>query len=291
VQKNIAAFGGNPGNITIFGESGGSAKVLTLMASPVTRGLFHRVIAESGSPGGKPMKELEATGERFFARLGVDKERNPLQAARVLPWLKVMEAEQTLIRELHVTGRGGLWDIAVDGRFMPDAPGTIFKAGKQHRIDYILGANLGELRGGPGTTMIPSYVELFSGAPKTGVNAYAYIFDQVPVTWRKEGCPSVHAMELPYVFGDWDNKAGFWPWLLGSIGGMAGAKSADPGLADADRKVSEAMMTIWTQFARTGNPNVKGMPTWPPCDKATDRYLYLNENLEVRQGFSALGKQ
>ena len=291
VQKNIATFGGDPGNVTIFGESGGSAKVLTLMASPMTRGLFHRVIAESGSPGGKPLKELEAVGERFFAGLGVDKEKDPLEAARALPCGKIMEVEQTLIRELHITGRGGLWDIAVDGWFMPDDPAAIFRAGKQHGIDYILGANLGELRGGPGTTLIPSYIGLFSGARKTGVNAYAYIFDQVPSRWRQDGCPSVHAMELNYVFGDWDNSSGFWSWLLGSIAGMGGAKSAEPGLTDVDRRVSEAMMTMWTQFARTGNPNVGGMVTWPSYEEAADQYLYIAEPLQVKTGFSQVAQK
>ena len=93
VQRNITAFGGNPDNVTVFGESGGSAKVLTLMASPLTRGLFHRVIAESGVPGGKPLKDLEATGERFFAALGVGKEVDPLRAARSQPWEKITEVE------------------------------------------------------------------------------------------------------------------------------------------------------------------------------------------------------
>jgi para-nitrobenzyl esterase len=236
------------------------------------------------------LKELETVGEKFCARLGVDKEKDPLKAARAVPWEKIMETEQSLIRELNATGRGGLWDIAVDGWFMPDMPVDIFKTGKQHWTDYILGANLGELGGGPGLYLIPSYVELLSGVSKAEVKAYAYIFDQVPSRWRQEGCPAVHAMELAYVFGDWDNRTGFWSWLI-YIAGPAGARSPDPGLADVDRKVSEAMMTIWTQFAKTGNPNVKGIVNWPVYEETTDRYLYISAQSEVRAGFSKIGRK
>ena len=94
VRNNIAQFGGDPNNITIFGESGGAAKVISLMASPLTKGLFCRTIAESAAPDGKSLKELEATGTRFFARLGIDKEKDPLKAARSLPWQKIIEVEQ-----------------------------------------------------------------------------------------------------------------------------------------------------------------------------------------------------
>jgi len=287
VQRNIAAFGGDPKNVTIFGESGGGAKVITLMASPLAKGLFHRAIAESGSPDGRPLAELEAMGDKFFARLGVDKAKDPLKAVRALPWEKIMEVENELVRELHAYGRGELWDVAVDGWVLSETPLDIFKAGKQLAVPYILGANLGELSTPPGAYLIPHYLAEFSGAAKTKVKAHAYVFDRVPGRWKQEGCYSTHAMELGYVFGDWDNSSGFWPGLL-NIAGMAGAKSLDPGLTDVDRKLSELMMRIWTQYAKNGNPNVPGIPDWPAWEKATDRYLFLTPKPEIKDGYSKL---
>jgi len=104
VKKNISAFGGDPDNITIFGESGGAAKVISLAASPLSKGLFHRFIAESASPDGRPLKDLEAVGDIFFNRLGVDNAKDPLKAARALPWEKIMETEQLVLKELHSPG-------------------------------------------------------------------------------------------------------------------------------------------------------------------------------------------
>jgi para-nitrobenzyl esterase len=287
VHKNIAAFGGDPDNITIFGESGGAAKVISLTASPLAKGLFHRFIAESASPDGRPLKELENTGDKFFAGLGVDGEKDPLKAARALPWQKIIEVEQSLIRELHSTGRGGNWDVAVDGWFMPEKPLDIFKAGRQHPVPYILTANKGELSTKMGEYLIPAYLGLFSGAFKTGVKTHALIFDRVPAGWRSEGCVSFHAIELGYVFGDWDNSSGFWKGIF-NMAGPAGAKSVNPGLTDADRKVAEMTMNIWTQYAKKGDPSVDGLVNWPSWDSATDRYLFLDENPVVKTGYSKL---
>jgi para-nitrobenzyl esterase len=287
VHRNIAKFGGDPGNITIFGESGGAAKVISLMASPLAKGLFSRAIAESAAPDGRSLKELEAVGIRFFTRLGVDKEKDPLRAARALPWQKIIEVEKILIQELHATGRGGLWDVAVDGWLLPETPLNIFKSGKQQPVPYILSANLGELSTWMGAYLIPSYLGLFSGAVRTKVNTHALIFDRVPESWRREGCVSCHAIELGYVFGDWDNSSGFWQSIM-NIAGQAGARSLNPGLSEKDKEVSELMMKIWTQYAVNGDPAVKGLVSWPTWDKNSDRYLFIGDRTKVKSGYSRL---
>jgi hypothetical protein len=134
------------------------------------------------------------------------------------------------------------------------------------------------------------YVNLFAGARRVGGKAYAYVFDHVPAGWRKDGAVATHAMELPYVFGDWDRKGSLWT-LLFAWAKPSGAKSPDPGFTGADRQVSELMMTIWANFARTGNPSIPGVVDWPAWDEATDQYLYITEKPEVRSGFSKVAQK
>jgi|WetSurMetagenome_2_1015567.scaffolds.fasta_scaffold17652_3 para-nitrobenzyl esterase len=293
VKRNIAAFGGDPDNVTIFGESGGGMKVVALMSSPLSEGLFHKAITESGGLVDQvmPMKEQEVWGERLFAKLGVDKGQDPLAAARAVSWEKLVEADQALRAELAQEAKEknivtvappqliGAWKMVVDGWFMPDTTDNIFRAGKQHAVPFITLANLGELTTqGPGySKLVAEYVIMLSGMTKTKAKGYAGIFDQVPINWRQEGRVAVHASEMPYMFGALDEiRASNAP----------GRSSAAPVITDADRSVSEALMRMWTQFAKTGNPSVRGLIEWPPYGRSTDEYLYVTEPLQVRAGFS-----
>ena len=297
VQRNIAAFGGDSENVTIFGESGGGMKVGYLLASPLAKNLFHRAIMESGAPAGpfagKPMKDLEAMGEKYFEILEVDKNPDPLKAARALTWEKILEAENRLPKEL--SGYGGLWTPCIDGYFLTDVPLNIFKAGRQNPVPVITTANLGELTG-PGTNILPTkllsidYATILNAANTGGQKGYACIFDHVPSKWKEEGCVSFHALELGYVFGDWDNTSGFWNNFFNDAK-EAGAKTLNPGLTEIDKKVSENMMAMWAQFARTGDPNVEGLINWPAYDSGTDQYLYITEPLQVNSGFSEVGQK
>ncbi len=178
------------------------------------------------------------------------------------------------------------------GGFYLIAPYDIFEKNKHNAVPIIACANLGELTG-PGYVhvpeMVPGYVKLLNAANRGGVKGYAAIFDQVPGNFRKEGGVSAHAMELHFVFGDVDDPL---PWeRLRYMYQAAGAKSPMPVITDADRKVSEAMMQMWTAFARTGNPSIPGAVDWPAWDEAKDQYLYITEKPEVRSGFSKVGQK
>ncbi len=294
VQRNIAAFGGNPKNVTIIGRSGGGEKVSCLIASPMARGLFQRGILQSGIVAryGHPgviMKDLESTGEKFFARLGVDKDADPLKSARALPAAKIMETEASLLSKNPIKSIAGLWDAAIDQQFLTDFPEKIFSAGRQNPVPVIVGANLGELKAGPGilSPMIREYVNMLNGVNKAGQKGYAYIFDQVPGKWKQEGCVSFHGLDLVYVFSASPEPDSPIAKAASLMAIMAGAKtSAIPEFNDSDRRVSENMMAMLTQFARSGDPNVKGLVTWPAYDSATNQYLYIADPLQVKSGYS-----
>lgn len=299
VNKNIVAFGGDPDNVTIFGQSGGGAKVANLMASPLAKGLFHRAICESGtstgdfSPG-MTLKDLEAVGEKLFKRLGAAKQKDPLLYARAIHWKKIQEFTQILLEDLFLTSNpGGLWDAAIDGVFLDKSPLEIYRSDAQNPVPLITCANFGEIMFPASYSLsflIPAYIEMLSSQNRIGVNSYACIFDQVPFQWKQDGVPSTHAMELCYVFGDWDNKTGFLSMLKRNHG-FVKSKYDDPGVNDVDKKVSMEMMRMWAQFAKTGEPNVDRLIEWPVYEPSTDLYLYISDPLEVKSGFSKIGQK
>ncbi|MFC1838051.1 carboxylesterase/lipase family protein [Thermodesulfobacteriota bacterium] len=295
VQRNISAFGGDPENVTIFGESGGGAKVSTLMASPLAKGLFHRAICESGTAiggfsMGQPLAELEGLGVKFFAALGVDKAEDPLKEARELPFEKILEAREAMIKESGGM-RMNMDDSAVDGWFLPKTPAEIFKSGEYNTVPLITMATMGEITGPGGLLLpqlIPAYTSMLEYHNKAGGRGYAAIFDHVPAKWRAEGAVAAHSMECLYLFGDYDNRSGIWPIMYSLMTGADAKDTKDPGLTEADKRVSEDMMKMWTQFARTGNPNAEGIIEWPAYNKEDDKYMYVADPLEIKTGFSKI---
>jgi para-nitrobenzyl esterase len=296
IQRNIAAFGGDPDNVTIFGQSGGGAKVSFMIASPLAKGLFHRAICESGGGTilqGMEQSDVEAGGEKLFQKLGIHSGKNILEEARKIPFSKIIAANIEMITpqkpgEVPVP----VWDAAIDGRVLPKSPAEIFLSGSINAVPLVVTANLGELTG-PGPVVmpwvIPAYVEMLKAVTRQGYPGYACIFDQVPAGWKKEGCVSVHTMELPYIFGDWDDSTGWWE-SVGSLARQSGAKSMKPGLTGYDRIVSEAMIGLWSSFAKSGKPRADGVPEWPKYSVESDKYLYIGEKFEVKSGFSKVAQ-
>ncbi len=285
VKKNIAAFGGDPANITIFGESGGGGKVIHVMASPLAKGLFHRAIIQSGSvPMAISLKEREAIGQELFVKLGVAGEPDPLAAARKLGWEKLVAAASAMF----ITNPGVYAAPTVDGWLMPDTPDNMFLAGKQNAVPLIVGCVLGEVNGRSTVlvfpTMISGALTLLYGAEQTGVNGYAYIFDQMPAVMRERGIASCHALDMSYLFGTGEKLGEALVFLR-----LIPPEDKDKVVfSEEDRQVSDDMRELWAAFARTGDPNTAGVTKWPVYRADADEYLLISWPLTVKNGFAQI---
>ena len=150
VQRNIAAFGGDPGNVTIFGESAGAAAITTLLATPAAEGLFHRAIAESSPADWAVSSDTAAEfGRRCVEFLGVDEpENNREAAAKMLSTVEGYSIFRAGIRlmERDLEKAPGIFPMVpvVDGDYLPKAPIQAMADGTAHRVPLIIGTNRDE---------------------------------------------------------------------------------------------------------------------------------------------------
>ena len=293
VKENAAAFGGDPGNMTLFGESAGAANIYALMKSPQAEGLFRRAILQSGAFGPADMPTLElaqARSQTMFEKAGIDS----LAAARAVAWQDLVDLHKTTgVDHYHGPVLDGYWVRSTDDV----NPG----------IDVLVGSNLNEMLmyiDGPdedvlsqGLADFPENVRrsllalpLFEGrtplemsdilstasqfhcpseriantAAVQGQGSYLYRF-----TRKRAGADAYgayHGAEIPYVFDTHDD---FLP-------------------TDAeDRALTEIMMQYWVAFARTGNPNRAGLPDWPRHVPGNDYVQELGDRVGITQDFMA----
>lgn len=275
VQENIEAFGGDPDNVTIFGESGGGTKTISQMASPLAEGLFHKAIVQSGSglvtpPDGTTLETAEETGTRLITALEISDSDNILAEMRARSWEEIIAAagqEEVRFRA----------SVVVDGHIIPDSVHNIFSQGRQHDVPLIVGANAGERSL---QADVPLMGNLHSATASS--NTYLYNFTQVPLTWREEPCVAFHGLELPYVFGSVPIGVDSTTMLFLSRGG--GCTSSEPQVDDIDMQVSDQASTIWAQFARTGDPSVPGLIEWEPYTEENNRFLDIGSPLQMATG-------
>ena len=281
VQKNIGAFGGDAENVTIFGESGGGSKVLSCMASPLAKGLFHRAIIESGSRSSAPMattprENAEAAGKRVVAKLGVAEDDDTATQLRSKSWEDVLAASAAM--DVMFTP-----NLSVDGWVLTQPVDEAFAQGKQSNVPLIVGANEGEV--GELKSSIPA---LAASMASVTSKAYVYNFTHLPAGWREPGCYAFHGLELPYVFGHMAGVPGDTIIYLGSRASCNPMK--EPMVSDEDELVAKHTMSIWTQFAKTGDPSVPGLIEWPAYTAENDSYLAIGAELEVKMGVATSGK-
>ncbi len=294
VRRNIAAFGGDPDNVTVFGESAGGVDILDLMAIPGARGLFARAIVESGG-GWAPPETLavsEKQGAAVASRLGLAGADASAAALRALPADKLLaDPGQT----------GG---VAVDGRLMKMTATQAFARGKEAPIPLIIGTNSNEaslmrfvglapetlakvasptLRAayatdGPADAEIgrQMFNDHFMGAPARWIAArearkapaWLYYFSYVPPWQRSFRVGVNHASEVPFVFDSLD-------WVPDRAGRLT------PG----ERAVAAFVHSCWVAFARNGVPACAGGPAWPRYGEDTDTLLDFAETPALRQHF------
>lgn len=251
VQSNIAALGGDPGNVTIFGQSAGAMAITSLMTSPLTEGLFDRAIAQSimgggASPNGRnaTLAAQEEAGVRVAEAAGVS-------TAAELRALSTEEVSEKI--------RGNT--MIVDNYVIPEDPAIVFAEGRQHKVDVLMGANYAEMafggRGGIDPNNNPSdrifWVarRLAEYQREAGKNAFVYWFTRNGA--GNETFLPVHASEVKYVF---DN--------LGEITLYPDTSDAELVAASPDdQRLADRVASYWVNFARSGNPNGEGLPQWP----------------------------
>lgn len=320
VKRNIAAFGGDPNCVTIFGESAGAAAVTRLMVCPQAKGLFHRVIAQSGGAYGRArylrknngaLESMESLGERLARELAGEDAGDVIAALRHKSAEEILKASNPA---QGLFGKGTKFGPVVDGWLLTDDPGALWEHGRMADVPLLLGTNADEgsvfvqqlpIRRAAGYRLT---VQMFFGDdagelmrlfPVSGDDDVKgalsrLITDAAFVAPARMHARAMRAVKSPawlYHFTvkprtSLPNRRGTFhameiPFVFGTLPRI--------GVNDEDRGLSRQMMSYWVNFARGGDPNGrdidgKVLPPWPRYETSSDKHAELGHPVKVESG-------
>ena len=306
VRKNIAKFGGDPGNVTIFGESAGGGSVLTMMTSPMSRGLFQKAIIESG--GGRnlmgPMRHIhdsapnqpsgEEVGVKFAEKMGIKgDDAAALAALRALPAEKVVDG-----LNMASMGTPTYAGPMIDGKIVVENTEDAMLAGHAMKIPVIAGANSADI----GFSFAKNMDEVFAPFGANREKAEAVYNPEKSKDHRKVGTlvamdrimieparfvvrtetaagQPAYEYRFSYVAESLRQKwpgaphATEIPFVFDTVAARYGKD-----LKPADEATAKAALAYWVAFAKTGNPDGEGRPHWPKYDAAADELMNFTNN-------------